>query len=167
MVLLVKQSYCLCNSSFNGKVQLEPGTCCLQKYHIRVMMYNAVNSAGGFRHGESPETGAVRMQVPLSCEGRMFEPSFSKPGEWALQRSSEDWSKELLQEGQMVLLKARMGEGSRERSWHSTDGAHREDSRTGKGRGDYDGEDLMWQGERGGREDRNYKALELFGLSLL
>lgn len=35
------------------------------------------------------------------------------------------WSNELLQEGQMVLLKARMGEGPRERSWHSTDGAHK------------------------------------------
>lgn len=33
MVLLVKQSYCLCNGSFNGRVQLEPGTC-LQKCHV-------------------------------------------------------------------------------------------------------------------------------------
>lgn len=34
MVLLFKQSQCLCNSSLNGKVQLEPGTCCLQKYQV-------------------------------------------------------------------------------------------------------------------------------------
>lgn len=34
MVLLFKQSQCLCNSSLNGEVQLEPGTCCLQKYHV-------------------------------------------------------------------------------------------------------------------------------------
>lgn len=33
-VLLVKQSHCLCNSSLDGKVQLEPGTCSLQKYHV-------------------------------------------------------------------------------------------------------------------------------------
>lgn len=34
MVLSVKQSYCFCNSSFNSRGQLEPGTCCLQKCHV-------------------------------------------------------------------------------------------------------------------------------------
>lgn len=33
-VFLFEQSHSLCNSSLNGKVQLEPGTCCLQKYHV-------------------------------------------------------------------------------------------------------------------------------------
>lgn len=40
-------------------------------------------------------------------------------------KSSGDRSNELLQEGQMVFLKARMGEGPRERSWRSTEGAHK------------------------------------------
>jgi len=34
IVLLFKQSHCLCNSSLNGKVQLKPGTQCLQKYRV-------------------------------------------------------------------------------------------------------------------------------------
>lgn len=34
MVLLFIQSRSLCNSTLNGKVQLEPGTCCLQKYYV-------------------------------------------------------------------------------------------------------------------------------------
>lgn len=48
MVFLVKQSYCLCNCSFSGKVQLEPGTCCLQKY--QVMGNNVKCSKWRWRH---------------------------------------------------------------------------------------------------------------------
>lgn len=61
--------------------------------------------------------------------------AFGKQGEWALYGSSEDQPNEPWQEGQVELLKARMGEGEgpREASWHGADGDRREDFKNWQG----------------------------------
>lgn len=83
MVLLFKQSRYLYNSSLNGRVHLEPGTCCLQKHHIMGSDVKGGKWAEGSRHGESSEIGNrehvfAKMRGCCFPASRSIEPCFCK-----------------------------------------------------------------------------------------
>lgn len=124
-------------------------------------MQNIINGAEGNRE-RARRLGTVNACL-RGCKSSTFlkaggwNRAFVKRGEWALWPSSEDWPNEPSQEGQTVLLSE-----DRRRRWPSTGCAMGRASRTEKRWGVRGCKGLVWQGERGGREDRSYEALELF-----